>query len=77
MTDKKKRIGFLLGILTVMFLSGCSVPGMDQKQNTNTPQTDTGFILAGPGSFDSADTAVVVDINKTEKTITFFNNGSS
>lgn len=36
-------------------------------------RVDTGFILAGPDSYDSADTPVVVDINKDDNTVTFLN----
>lgn len=34
---------------------------------------DTGFILTGPDSYDSADTPVVVDIDKDDNTVTFLN----
>lgn len=36
-------------------------------------RVDTGFVLTGPDSFDSADTPVVVDINKDDMTVTFLN----
>lgn len=72
---KKLRIKTIIGFLFVLLLTGCTNSvqtgnnGQDSGQNGN----DTGYILAGPGSFDSADTAVVVKINTDEKTITFLN----
>ena len=72
---KKLRIKIIIGLLFVLLLTGCTNSvqtgnnGQDSGQNGN----DTGFILAGPGSFDSADTAVVVKVNTDEKTITFLN----
>jgi len=34
---------------------------------------DTGFVLAGPDSFDSADTPIIVDIDRDDNTVTFLN----
>ncbi len=36
-------------------------------------RVDTGFVLTGPDSYDSADTTVLVDKNKDEGTVTFLN----
>ena len=36
-------------------------------------RVDTGFILTGPGDYDSADTPVLVDKNKDDNTVTFLN----
>ena len=72
--DKRKKFTIILGLLGVLFLAGCSFDGEGKKEeNPNTQGADTGFILTGPGSFDSADTAVVVKINKEEEKITFLN----
>ncbi len=72
--DKRKKFTIILGLLGVLFLAGCSFDGEGKKEeNPNTQGTDTGFVLTGPGSFDSADTAVVVKINKEEEKITFLN----
>lgn len=71
----KRRILATICLLAAAFLSGCSFG----KTENSTPETGavqdngTGFLLTGPGSYDSADTAVIVEINTTEKTITFFN----
>lgn len=72
--DKRKKFTIILGLLGVLFLAGCSFDGEGKKEeNPNTQGADTGFVLTGPGSFDSADTAVVVKINKEEEKITFLN----
>jgi len=34
---------------------------------------DTGFVVTNPDSYDSADTAVLVDINEVDKTVTLLN----
>lgn len=36
-------------------------------------RVDTGFVVTNPDSFDSADTAVLVDINDIDKTVTLLN----
>ncbi len=36
-------------------------------------KSDTGFVIPGPNSYDSADTAVLVDKNKDDNTVTFYN----
>ena len=71
---KYKNIFLIMAIAGMLLLAGCSLG----QTATETPQTEeeqgnTGFLLTGPGSFDSADTAVVVSINTDEKTITFLN----
>ena len=47
--------------------------GSNTVATTPTERVDTGFILTGPESFDSADTPVVVDIDEEKDTITFLN----
>lgn len=72
--DKKKGIIVILGIFFVFMLAGCSLftPGKATPE-TEGEKEDTGFIMTGPGSYDSADTAVIVNINLIEKNITFLN----
>lgn len=73
--EKRKGFAVVLGLLCMLLTAGCSLKKENQKETNpnNTQGTDTGFILTGPGSFDSADTAVVVKINKEEEKITFLN----
>lgn len=73
--EKRKGFAVVLGLLCMLLTAGCSLKKENQKETNpnNTQGTDTGFILTGPGSFDSADTAVVVRINKEEEKITFLN----
>lgn len=83
---KISRISILM-LLTLLSLTACSLPpfltGDTGKQNSQgntgtgddsvTTLADTGFILTGPDSYDSADTPVVVDIDEDDNTVTFLN----
>ena len=71
---KKRNIILMMIIAGTLLLTGCSFGQTDTgTEQTGEQQNTTGFLLTGPGSFDSADTAVVVRINPDEKTITFLN----
>lgn len=74
-TDKKKGILAVIWFLSALLLAGCSLKnaGSSTAESQTPADKDTGFILAGPGSFDSADTAVIVKIDSEAKTITFLN----
>ena len=67
-------------IVTIMSFSSCAFPfqgnrtgGAGATPSPEPEKVDTGFILTGPGSFDSADTAILVDRNEKENTLTFLN----
>lgn len=54
--------------------------GQQDSQNSTAPgeesgteYADTGFVLTGPDSYDSADIPVVVEIDKDDNTVTFLN----
>lgn len=68
--NKAKIIMFAL--MTTVSLSACSDSVQTDSQDSNS-SVDTGFILAGPDGYDSADTPIVVDINKDDNTVTFLN----
>lgn len=70
-----KKILTVMLFLTASLFAGCGAvkPGDSTAESEAVQGGDTGFILTGPGSYDSADTAVIVDINRIEKTITFLN----
>ena len=65
----------------ICWLRAGSVPGADtEAQMTSTPaaiaqaeRIDTGFVVTNPDSYDSADTAVLVDINNVDNTVTLLN----
>lgn len=70
--------------MTVMSLTGCgqttSSGTVTEAQTTAAPaatvqeeRIDTGFVVTGPDSYDSADTAVLVDINNIDNTVTLLN----
>lgn len=57
-----------------LFVSGCSLTPEEQSGGKKeSEKSDTGFLLTGPGSYDSADTAVIFDIDRDDCTITFYN----
>ena len=81
-TEKRKRRLCAALLLSVMMLfCACTAPGEDTPENSqetqssqaDTERVDTGFILTGPDSYDSADTALLVDKDKKESTVTFLN----
>ena len=84
----KKCTAMTVIAMIMISLTACSFPGLGKQQaggpiiddpasntasGTPTERVDTGFILTGPESYDSADTPVVVDINEEKNTITFLN----
>ncbi len=76
--DKKIRKTIALVLCTVMTAlcaSGCAGPFTPQpvSQLPQTQDQDTGFILYGTYDYDSTDTAVLVDKNTEEGTLTFLN----
>ena len=80
MKKRKAVVCFLL--VTVMSLTGCGQAASSgtTQQTAAVPaataeadRVDTGFVVTNPDSFDSADTAVLVDINDIDKTVTLLN----
>ena len=76
----RKKITCIL-LMTVLSISGCGQASTaGNAQNTVTLQTteesgrvDTGFVVTDPDSYDSADTAILVDINSVDNTVTLLN----
>ena len=64
-------------IMTVMSLSSCAISGSNPaKRETEAGEStraDTGFVVTGLGDYDSADTPVVVSVNKNDNSVTFLN----
>lgn len=64
-------------IMTLLSLSGCGFPFTGKDAENTSPseseRVDTGFVLTGPDSYDSADTAILVNRNGEENTLTFLN----
>lgn len=82
--SKTGKIAVSLLFMTVMSLTGCgqttSSGTVTEAQTTAAPaatvqeeRIDTGFVVTGPDSYDSADTAVLVDINNIDNTVTLLN----
>ncbi len=67
----------LMTIMTILSLSGCGLPFFGKNGEESGPsepgRADTGFVLTGPDSFDSADTAILVNRNEEDDTLTFLN----
>ncbi len=60
----------------MMLLSGCGMPSLWGGTSVPTPapdRVDTGFVVTGPDSYDSADTAILIGRNEEENTVTFLN----
>lgn len=85
--DENKRSArrIIIGLLAVLLLligyGWIKNAGTRQSDNKNpdnaadkpADRVDTGFILTGPDSFDSSDTAILVKKNKDDGTVTFYN----
>lgn len=82
--SKTGKVAVSLLLVTVMSLTGCgqttSSGTVTEAQTTAAPaatvqeeRIDTGFVVTGPDSYDSADTAVLVDINNIDNTVTLLN----
>lgn len=87
-TPDKRIILMLLAIMTVVSLTACSnlfeALNVGQAESASQQGTEvitilseerveTGFIVTGPDSYDSADTPIVVDKNNNDNTVTFLN----
>lgn len=74
--SKKRKTVEILGIITALALTACSSPfsGRDGQEEAASPtRAETGFDVTGPDSYDSADTAILVDWKISENTLTFLN----
>ena len=65
---KKQAVAGIAVLFCLLFLMSCS-----RQDKTMDEQDETGFVAAQKGIFDSADTAVVADIDMDEKNITLKN----
>ena len=65
-------------LMTILSITGCgqkaATEGNTETQTqTEAERVDTGFVVTNPDSYDSADTAVLVDINEVNQTVTLLN----
>lgn len=63
-------------IMTALSFSACASPLAQGGGTEGTPEperVDTGFVVTGPDSYDSADTAVLTGRDEKENTVTFLN----
>ena len=64
----------VLAAALMSICTACAAPWADKPLPSPTPgRVDTGFVVTGPDSYDSADTAILVGKNEKENTLTFFN----
>ena len=74
----KRTAVIVIGWLTAAgLLAACANPyaqgGVPNEPSPSPTKADIGFVLTGPDSYDSADTAILVDRNQEENTLTFLN----
>ena len=63
----------MLSLILTMALCGCGMATGDGGQTSDGGRIDTGFIVYGPDSYDSADTSVLVAKDEEAGTMTFLN----
>lgn len=75
--QKKNWASVIAAILVMVSATACSLPFQGEEPLSepisSTERADTGFIVTRPESYDSADTAILVDRNEKENTLTFLN----
>lgn len=69
--DKKRSIRISFIITALIVLTGCGFNNVAEPVQDR--EMKTGFIPERPGMYDSADTAVIIKIDKTKEEIVFFN----
>lgn len=74
---KRNTAAVVAAVLTMAVATACGVlPRNNNSPAETTPppgRVDTGFVVTGPESFDSADTAILVGRDDKENTLTFLN----
>lgn len=72
---KKRKAAWILGVIAALSLTACSSPfsGVNRQQDPSPTRAETGFEVTGPDSYDSADTAILVDWSTSDQTLTFLN----
>ncbi|MGN0168064.1 MAG: PEGA domain-containing protein [Acetatifactor sp.] len=73
---KARSLGFAL--LAGILLTACTNPFSGNVEEASedsqtSERVETGFVVTGPDSYDSADTAILVDRSEKEGTLTFLN----
>lgn len=78
--DKKIKYTFRTGMVTaflIYFLTACANPlgesGGREASEPSSESADTGFVVPGPDSYDSADTAILIGRDEKAGTVTFLN----
>lgn len=67
-------LSMVLIIMTVASLLACGSTGQQGTAPTETTErADIGFVVVGPGGYDSADTPILLNIDRIENTATFLN----
>lgn len=74
---KSRKLCGILLLAAALLFTACGSPQQtttaQDTQEESKERADTGFVVTGPDSFDSADTAVLVEKNEKENTLTFLN----
>lgn len=79
-TKRKKTGGFRVSFLfaaALTLLTACGSPPSgesgERESQSSASEADTGFVTTGPDSYDSADTAILVDADGQARTVTLLN----
>lgn len=72
---KKYYCAGALSIAVILMCSACGEGKSLQSESlpTESGRVDTGYVLTGPDSFDSADTTILIRKNKKDNSVTFLN----
>lgn len=74
---RRKRVGspvlFLFPLLLLLCACGSDYGRQESAPSQEPSRVDTGFVLTGPNSYDSADTAILTEKNKDDGSVTFLN----
>lgn len=78
MRDERKKKIIFTTVLTAILLTACASPfrgggGAGTADSSSGGRADTGFVVTGPDSYDSADTAILVGRDGEKSTATFLN----
>lgn len=78
MRDERKKKIIFITVLTAILLTACAGPfrgevGAGTADSSSGGRADTGFVVTGSDSYDSADTAILVGRDGEKGTATFLN----
>lgn len=72
---KQRKINWIfMFAMLLVFMAACTNVTPEKETEEGKPsRVDTGYVVTGPDSYDSADTTIITEINKDDSTITYIN----